>query len=440
MLPGASRSASLQAIQANISEKQAAIENARAKEGVLTSDISALSKRIRTLTREIGSLRRREARVQNTLDARRAQLARVQARYAGRARRASCACGEELRRSQGVLAERLVEIYKADQPDMLSVILESDGFNDLLVRADYMSAIGEQDSVIVDRVRELKQKSAQKRLLLVVLKSKAEEAVQRDRGQAARARRRRARRSRPARPTSPRRASYKSGKLGNVREHRHELEGDLRALQAASAQVTNQLQGAGPAPAGPIRQGGGGYIWPVNGPVVSPFGMRWGRLHAGVDIAVPAGTPIRAAASGTVAMAGWMGGYGQYTCIQHGGGVATCYAHQSSIGVGSGASVKQGQVIGSVGCTGHCFGDHLHFEVRDQRVARRPDGLPVAAARRGRRAARDNRRAVQPEIQLGPLELKTFGLMFALALPGRGRGRSRAASRSSASRWTGPTR
>ena len=75
------RSASLQAIQANINEKQAAIENARAKEGVLTSDISALSKRIRTLTREIGSLRRREARVQNTLDARRAQLARVQARY-----------------------------------------------------------------------------------------------------------------------------------------------------------------------------------------------------------------------------------------------------------------------------------------------------------------------------------------------------------------------
>jgi murein DD-endopeptidase MepM/ murein hydrolase activator NlpD len=128
--------------------------------------------------------------------------------------------------------------------------------------------------------------------------------------------------------------------------------------------VTNQLQGSGPAPAGPIRQGGGGYIWPVNGPVVSPFGQRWGRLHAGVDIAAPAGTPIRAAASGSVAMAGWTGGYGQYTCIQHGGGVATCYAHQSSIGVSVGQSVKQGQVIGAVGCTGHCFGDHLHFEVR----------------------------------------------------------------------------
>ena len=106
------------------------------------------------------------------------------------------------------------------------------------------------------------------------------------------------------------------------------------------------------------------FIWPVNGPVVSGFGMRWGRLHAGVDIAVPSGTPIRAAKSGTVAIAGWVSGYGNYTCINHGGGVATCYGHQSSIGVSVGQSVKQGQVIGSSGCTGHCFGPHVHFEVR----------------------------------------------------------------------------
>jgi murein DD-endopeptidase MepM/ murein hydrolase activator NlpD len=361
LLPGAARSASLQAIQANINTKQAAIDRARAKEGVLTTDISSLSKRIRSLTRQIGSLRRREARVQNTLDARRAQLARVQARYQVEHDR-FVRLRKELRRSQGVLAARLIEIYKADQPDMLSVILESDGFNDLLVRADYMSAIGKQDSVIVDKVRELKKKSAQKRLLLVVLKSRAQEAVrvielrQRELEEA-----RAAIQANEADLASARRS--KQGNLSNVRDHRHELEGDLRALQAASAQVTNQLQGS-PVPAGPIRQGGGGYVWPVNGPVVSPFGQRWGRLHAGVDIAVPAGTPIRAAASGSVAMAGWMGGYGQYTCVQHGGGVATCYAHQSSIGVGTGASVKQGQVIGSVGCTGHCFGDHLHFEVR----------------------------------------------------------------------------
>ena len=104
--------------------------------------------------------------------------------------------------------------------------------------------------------------------------------------------------------------------------------------------------------------------------MVSPFGYRWGRLHAGIDIAVPYGTPIHAAASGSVVLAGWVGGYGNYTCIDHGGGLATCYAHQSSFAVGAGATVSQGDLIGYVGCTGHCFGPHLHFEVR-------VNGVPV---------------------------------------------------------------
>jgi peptidoglycan DL-endopeptidase CwlO len=58
------------------------------------------------------------------------------------------------------------------------------------------------------------------------------------------------------------------------------------------------------------------------------------------------------------------GGYGNYTCINHGGGISTCYAHQSRFGTTAGAHVSQGQVIGSSGCTGHCFGPHVHFEVR----------------------------------------------------------------------------
>jgi murein DD-endopeptidase MepM/ murein hydrolase activator NlpD len=91
--------------------------------------------------------------------------------------------------------------------------------------------------------------------------------------------------------------------------------------------------------------------------------MRWGRMHEGIDIAAPAGTPIRAVTNGNVVLAAPTSGYGNYTCIDHGGGLASCYAHQSSYAVTSG-SVRQGQVIGYVGCTGHCFGDHLHFEVR----------------------------------------------------------------------------
>ena len=95
--------------------------------------------------------------------------------------------------------------------------------------------------------------------------------------------------------------------------------------------------------------------------------MRWGRMHEGIDIAVPAGTPIRAAASGTVILVqgeAESGGYGNFTCIDHGGGLATCYAHQESFAVSAGQHVEQGQVIGYSDCTGYCFGPHVHFEVR----------------------------------------------------------------------------
>jgi murein DD-endopeptidase MepM/ murein hydrolase activator NlpD len=92
--------------------------------------------------------------------------------------------------------------------------------------------------------------------------------------------------------------------------------------------------------------------------------MRWGRMHEGIDLGAAYGTPIHAAAAGTVIYAGWMEGYGNLVIIDHGGGLATAYGHQSSIAVANGQSVSQGQVIGYVGSTGHSTGPHLHFEVR----------------------------------------------------------------------------
>jgi murein DD-endopeptidase MepM/ murein hydrolase activator NlpD len=105
-------------------------------------------------------------------------------------------------------------------------------------------------------------------------------------------------------------------------------------------------------------------MWPVSGSMTSGFGWRWGRMHEGIDIAAPTGTPIAAAASGTVIYSGWLGGYGNLVVIDHGGGLSSAYAHQSSIAVGTGQSVVQGQVIGYVGSTGFSTGAHLHFEVR----------------------------------------------------------------------------
>src|SRR5947208_1468670 len=158
------------------------------------------------------------------------------------------------------------------------------------------------------------------------------------------------------------------GQLTSTREQEKVLIAEADALAAEDARIRGQLAAA--QAAGDTTPSSSGLIWPVNGPVTSPFGYRWGRLHAGIDIGVPIGTPIHAAAAGSVAIAGWVSGYGNYSCIDHGGGLATCYAHQSSIGVSIGQHVEQGQVIGLTGCTGHCLGPHLHFEVR-------VNGVPV---------------------------------------------------------------
>jgi murein DD-endopeptidase MepM/ murein hydrolase activator NlpD len=144
---------------------------------------------------------------------------------------------------------------------------------------------------------------------------------------------------------------------------------EIDALQQASAELAARLRAA---QAGTVRRASSasGFVWPVSAPITSPFGWRWGRMHEGIDLGAAEGTPIAAAAAGTVVYAGWLEGYGNLTVIDHGGGLATAYGHQSRIVVSAGEQVSQGEIIGYVGSTGHSTGPHLHFEVR-------VDGQPV---------------------------------------------------------------
>ena len=339
-----------QDLQSQLDSKQAQLEHANAREGVLSSTIERLGEQLDQLRGEVATLRNREAIVQAELEKKEAELKRAKDRLVVlRAR---------LKRSLRVLRERLVSIYESSRPDMLTVILNSDGFDDLLSRYEYLKSIQAQDTSIAVRVRDLRDQT--KETVERVRAARNEIAAKR----AELARTRSELESREGELAAAREQDQQA--LSGVEAHQDELEGEIGDLEG---QIQAQLQAASASvpvqPAGPIQgESSAGFIWPVNGAVVSPFGMRWGRLHAGVDIAVPAGTPIVAAASGTVVLAAYTGGYGNYTCIEHGGGVSTCYAHQSSYAVSSGESVSQGQVIGSVGCTGSCFGDHLHFEVR----------------------------------------------------------------------------
>lgn len=106
-----------------------------------------------------------------------------------------------------------------------------------------------------------------------------------------------------------------------------------------------------------------GWIWPLRSRVTSEFGMRWGRLHAGIDLAAAPGTPVQAAKSGRVILAGWEGAYGLSVVIDHGDGSRSRYAHASAVLVQTGDWVNQGEPVIRVGSTGRTTGPHLHFEI-----------------------------------------------------------------------------
>ena len=125
----------------------------------------------------------------------------------------------------------------------------------------------------------------------------------------------------------------------------------------------------------------GGYIWPTKGVLTSGYGRRWGRMHKGIDIAAPVGTPVVAAAPGVVVTAGWnSGGYGNLVEIQHPDGSLTLYAHNNRILVRRGQEVAQGQQISEMGSTGFSTGPHCHFEVH---AAGRGAINPIALLPRG---------------------------------------------------------
>ena len=351
LLAAAGGTAVAQDLESERAAKQSELEDVKARGDVLSSEISDYSDQIAQLQGEVAILRARELEVEQQL---RETIARLETEKENLAE-----LRDKLTRSLNILADRLVDIYKSDQPDALTVILDSKGFDDLVNRYDYLTRIQDQDAAIAARVRFLRDESRETvdRIRIAKEEIEAKEAeLERTRMQLE---------ARQAELDAVR--DQKAAALDQVEATAERLEGDISDLneqiqeQLAEAQASTST--TDPLPAGPIQGGSSGMIWPVSGLVTSPFGMRWGRLHAGIDIAVPSGTPIRAAQSGSIVLAAPTSGYGNYTCIDHGGGLSTCYAHQSSFAITSG-SVSQGDVIGYVGCTGSCYGDHLHFEVR----------------------------------------------------------------------------
>ncbi len=356
--------ASAEDLSSKLEDKEAKLSDVRDRAGVLTTTISHYRDRIERLTDEVAVLRGQEAAVKQRLDAKQAELDAAVAELDVAKKHLEVVRGR-LQRALVALRERLVAIYENGTPDMLSVIVGADGYDELIAQSEYLERIHGMDEAVVERVRQLRDQvqGTVSRLRSAKLRiESARDAIASERQALVDARS--AVQQRQSKLVEARRD--REAVLSKINDHEQKIEGSVAEIQA---EIAAQLgaSSSSPLPAGPIRYGSGQLIWPVDGPVVSGFGMRWGRMHEGIDIAVPAGTPIRAADAGTVVLLqseAESGGYGNFTCLDHGGGLQTCYAHQSSFAVSAGQSVSQGEVIGYSGCTGHCFGDHLHFEVR----------------------------------------------------------------------------
>jgi murein DD-endopeptidase MepM/ murein hydrolase activator NlpD len=351
------------AIDARLQKVQAKLSWAERRQKELSAELDSVNAELRALTKRVGDVSTRLATIEHSLALHQEKLERLTELYRVQTERFL-----SLKHQYGITVERLdqrlVELYEGGEPSTLEVLLSSKSFNDLISSAQYVDSLRVQDARIAGEIEPAKKLANAQRIRThqfqavvaaethtIEVETEQIRSVERTLF---------LQKHKLAAARSSRRES-----LIQVSESKKEFLHEAAGLSAASASLAARIQGSSGSYSPPdSTPSAAGLIWPVSGPVVSPFGMRWGRMHEGIDIAVGYGTPIHAAASGRVVYAGWMSGYGNLVAIDHGNGLSTAYGHQSRIAVSNGQTVSQGQVIGYVGCTGHCFGPHLHFEVR----------------------------------------------------------------------------
>ena len=339
---------------------------------------------------------------------------------------------KELVVAEDALANRLVELYKADEPDALTVILQADGFADLLEQTEFLERISEQDQAIIERVRVLKAEAKKQEELLAELEQRVEDAanaILAQRNELAARRRTSSSSSQDELAARARRPPRRPAQVHDSRVRARGRPARARGRAGARDRTSSRRRRARRR----FSRAPGSSIWPVSGPVVSRLRDALGPAARGHrHRRAGRAPPIRAADSGTVVLLGWTGGYGNYTCIQH---------TRQPVHVLR-APVELRDLERRVRLAGP--GDRLRRlhrpllrrppALRDarQRVAGRPDGLPVARLASGRR--------LQPEIQIGPLELQDVRALLRRRLHRR-RGRPRAAPEGARqARRTGRTR
>jgi murein DD-endopeptidase MepM/ murein hydrolase activator NlpD len=358
-------------IDDRISTLQSKIAHAKTQQGVLTQEITIVDAKITALQDDV-------ARAQNQLSTLEGQLAASQRRLDRMTRLFGRQTRELrlLRREYGValarLERRVIDAYQTPSVNAIDVMLASTSISDMLNDIEYIQQIGRQDKRVSDQLdaaeKAMHAVREQTRKLKSEVAAETEAIRARTEQQHAVTQQLISTQQQLATAVDSKRAT-----LSSITVNEKAFAEEANKLVAVSASLAQRIRaaesGSSTRSSGRPPVSSSGLIWPVSGPITSPYGPRClpngdCAFHPGIDIGAPSGTPIRAAAAGTVIYSGWMDGYGNLVVIDHANGLTTAYAHQSSIASGNGTSVSQGQVIGYVGCTGYCFGPHLHFEVR----------------------------------------------------------------------------
>jgi murein DD-endopeptidase MepM/ murein hydrolase activator NlpD len=333
--------------------------------GVLTDQLSAVARQVRDLQAGVDAQQARLAVLEGTLSSARTRLSSLERTIATQTARLTRLRGQydiALRR----LERRVRDLYMTDGPDTLSFVLGTASFADLLDNLELLGRIGRQDEQIAARVKHARDGLADARRRTTVARAEAarveaaaESATSEQRGLVERLV--------ASRDALTAAQHDKQATLASIQSDRSDVLAEIDDLEAQSAALAAQIRAAqeqDSSSAAPAVSGSGQLSWPVSGPVTSGFGVRWGRMHEGIDIAVGQGTPVHAAAAGTVIYAGWMDGYGNLVVVDHGNGLSTAYGHNSTLASSVAEAVTAGQVIAYSGSTGHSTGPHVHFEVR----------------------------------------------------------------------------
>ncbi|MGI8759533.1 MAG: murein hydrolase activator EnvC family protein [Acidimicrobiales bacterium] len=281
------------------------------------------------------------------------------------------------------VVERAVASFIRPSSDSLEEMVESSDIAEAARKRALLNQVTANDQDVIDELNAAREDLEVRKAQATEARAKADERRAQTESRLAELEGTLAEQARLAADLNTRQAELTSEIEAQARSEA-ELTRIIQEAEAAAAAANRRRNPAGNRGGGgsgvavgataDLTVGGGGCIWPASGRLTSGFGNRWGRLHAGVDIGAPTGTPIWAAQDGTVIFSGVQGGYGNVVIVSHAGGLTTLYAHQSRTAANNGQQVSQGETIGYVGSTGRSTGPHLHFETRYGGSPRNPMG------------------------------------------------------------------